>query len=130
MFFNGEEGHANPPAPVLPLRCPCPCQNAGVLTVLRVLTSLLSLVPFQTAGKLLAFNSGSSNTHSMATGFLVSEVGVPQSEGEGEGKINDCLHELFSAVPLQKERHRAVETKKEHKYSLIYSQTIGSFLQQ
>lgn len=110
--------------------CRCPCQNAGVLMVLCILTSLLSLVTFQTAGKLLAFNSGSSNTHSMATSFIVSEVGVPQSEGEGERRINDCLHELFSTVPFQKERHRAAETKKEYKYSLIYSQTIGSFLQQ
>lgn len=36
----------------------------------------------------------------MATSFIVSELGVPLSKGkgEGEGRINDCLHELFSTL--------------------------------
>lgn len=35
---------------------------------------------------------GSSNAHPMATGLITSEH---LSKGEGEGRINDCLQELF-----------------------------------
>lgn len=50
------------------------------------------------ADERLDFNLGSSNTHPAATSFIVTELGVPLSKGEGEGRINDCLHELFSTL--------------------------------
>lgn len=72
-----------------------PSRDAGLCTP----TSLFSVATFHTAGKLPDFNLGSCNIHSVATSFMVSGRGVPQSKGEG-GRINDCSHELFSTLAI------------------------------
>lgn len=42
----------------------------------------------------------------MATGLIISEPGVPAlSKGEGEGRINDCLQELFRTHWHSRRKH-------------------------
>lgn len=57
---------------------------------------LFSLAVLQTSGKLSDLHSRSCNKNSTVTCSIISGAGVPQSNREGEGSINDCLYELFS----------------------------------
>lgn len=79
-------------------RCACTSHGAGLCTP----SSLFSLATLHTTGKLPDFNLGSCNIHLVATSFIVSGLGVPQSKGEG-GRINDCSHELFSTPAIPEE---------------------------
>lgn len=79
-------------------RCACTSHGAGLCTP----SSLFSLATVHTTGKLPDFNLGSCNIHLVATSFIVSGLGVPQSKGEG-GRINDCSHELFSTPAIPEE---------------------------